>query len=169
MKPTALLVKTHNITGLKYFCKTTRLNCIHSYYGSGLYWKRHLKTHGRDVSTEIIGIYHEKELLVAAALAFSKKNNIVESNEWANMKPENGLDGATPGLKRPDVAERNKKWKRSDDTRAKMKASGKIKIFSTEHRANLTKSLTNRVFTDAHRAALSENKKRYWAAKKETV
>ena len=35
--PTALLVMTHNVTGMKYFCKTTRLKNLHWYKGSGLY------------------------------------------------------------------------------------------------------------------------------------
>ena len=30
------------------------------------------------------------------ALNFSKDNNIVESEEWANLIPENGLDGGSP-------------------------------------------------------------------------
>jgi hypothetical protein len=169
MKPTALLIKTHLITGLKYFCKTTILNKINTYCGSGLHWKRHLKIHGKKFSTELIGIYYEKELLVAAALKFSTDNNIVESDEWANMKPENGLDGALPGHKRPDVAERNKNWQRSEETRKKMKASGKIKVFSQSHRDNLSKSGKVRVFSQSHRDALAAATKRNWDKKKEVI
>jgi hypothetical protein len=40
-KPTTLYVKTHNITGLKYFGKTT--NDPFKYKGSGKYWLDHLK------------------------------------------------------------------------------------------------------------------------------
>lgn len=91
MKPTYLYIKQHNITGLKYFGKTTR-NPF-KYKGSGLYWKRHLKIYGNDVSTTWTQLFNEEEELVLFALNFSKNNMIVESSEWANMKYENGMDG----------------------------------------------------------------------------
>jgi hypothetical protein len=90
--PTYLYVKTHNQTGLKYFGKTTKRN-PNSYSGSGKYWVRHLKKHGNDVSTEIIGFFTDRDECVKAAIEFSESNNIVESKEWSNIKPENGLDG----------------------------------------------------------------------------
>jgi hypothetical protein len=43
-KPTYLMVKTHNQTSLKYFCKTVKNNPL-TYLGSGKYWTRHLKAH----------------------------------------------------------------------------------------------------------------------------
>jgi hypothetical protein len=92
-KPTFLYVKTHNKTGLKYFGKTTRDPFI--YLGSGLHWKRHLKVHGCDVSTVIIGYFTDKKELIETALQFSYKNNIAESSEWANIIPENGIDGGS--------------------------------------------------------------------------
>ena len=48
-----LMIKTHNITGLKYLCKCSHENYI-SYKLSGKYRKRHRKNHGNDVSTEIL-------------------------------------------------------------------------------------------------------------------
>lgn len=90
-KPTYLYIKTHNITGLKYFGKTTAKDPF-KYRGSGTVWLRHLKKHGRDISTEILGHYTNKEECLNAALEFSKENNIVESAEWANLKEES-LDG----------------------------------------------------------------------------
>ena len=35
-----LMIKTHNITGLKYLCKTVNSE-PHKYMGSGKYWKKH--------------------------------------------------------------------------------------------------------------------------------
>lgn len=98
---TALMVFTHNITGLKYFCKTTRLHQLESYKGSGKHWKRHLKVHGKDVTVGLLGIYWDKDRCMQAALSFSKENNIVESSEWANLIDENGLDGAPSGIYHP--------------------------------------------------------------------
>ncbi len=90
-KPTYLYVKTHNQTGLKYFGKTTKDPM--SYPGSGKYWTRHLKTHGSDVTTEIIGHYTDIHLCQESAEKFSSDNDIVNSSVYANLKPETGTDG----------------------------------------------------------------------------
>jgi hypothetical protein len=90
-KPIHLYVKTHNVTGLKYFGKTIRVDPV-KYKGSGKRWLNHIKVHGYDVSTVIIGTYTEVDECLKVALAFSRDNNIVESNEWANLKVES-LDG----------------------------------------------------------------------------
>jgi len=109
--PTWLCIKQHNQTGLKYLCKTTRKNPI-KYAGSGRYWKRHLQKHGNDITTLWCHLYLEKEILVEEALAFSRAHNIVKAKHkngkkiWANEKPENGLDGNSPGAK---LAETTKK------------------------------------------------------------
>jgi hypothetical protein len=91
-----LYIKTHNKTGLKYFGKTTKNN-IFKYRGSGKYWLRHIKKYGNDVTTEIIKIFDNEENCKQFAIDFSIKNNIVESKEWANLRMENGLDGAPVG------------------------------------------------------------------------
>jgi hypothetical protein len=95
--PTALLVLTHKVTGLKYFCETTRLKNLHWYKGSGVYWKRHMKVHGRDITSGVLGVYYDQDRCVAAALKFSEENDIVNSEGWANFILENGLDGAGAG------------------------------------------------------------------------
>lgn len=92
-----LYIGTHNDTNLKYFGKTTEYFTVKDlqkyYHGSGKYWKDHLKVHGDDVTMEIYGIFDIDEVK-EIALKFSKDNNIVEDyNNWANQKPENGLDG----------------------------------------------------------------------------
>lgn len=93
------MVKQHNKTGKKYFCKTTRLDLIETYSGSGVYWKRHLKKHGNDWSNIWVSeIFYDKEDLVEFALFFSEFHDIVESKEWANEKPENGLDGGDTSM-----------------------------------------------------------------------
>lgn len=91
-----LYVKTHNKTGLKYFGKTSRKN-PHSYCGSGKYWIRHLKKYGYDFSTEIIKKFESEEDCSEFAIKFSIENNIVNSDDWANLRNENGLDGAPIG------------------------------------------------------------------------
>ncbi len=91
-----LYIKTHNVTGLKYFGKTTNKDPI-KYKGSGKYWKQHIKKHGNNVSTEIYGCFDNEELCMEAALQFSKNNNIISSDLWANLIDENGQDGAPVG------------------------------------------------------------------------
>lgn len=87
----------HNVTGLKYFCKTSRLHELKYYKGSGKYWKRHRAAHGNDITVGVLGVYYDEQRCVEAALKFSKENNIVKSDEWANLIEENGLDGAGVG------------------------------------------------------------------------
>ncbi len=101
-----LYVKTHNQTGLKYFGKT-KYN-PHRYKGSGKYWLRHLSKHGDDVSTQIVGEFDNIDECSEFAATFSRENKIVESNNWANLRDENGLDGAPIGHSRTQILVRTK-------------------------------------------------------------
>lgn len=89
-----LYIKTHNKTGLKYLGKTVQ--DPHTYKGSGKVWRHHLRKHGNDVTTEVVGTYDSNEELAIAGLSLSKELNVVESNEWANLKEESGDGGAGP-------------------------------------------------------------------------
>jgi len=107
-----LYVKTHNKTGLKYLGKTTSTD-PHRYPGSGLYWTRHLKEHGYNYTTEIIKECQTKEELKEWGLYYSRLWNIVDSNEWANLKLENGDGGCEKGIKRSEQWRnklKNKSW-----------------------------------------------------------
>lgn len=92
-----LYVKEHQITGLKYFGRTT-CNDPLKYTGSGKYWKNHLNKHGYDVITTNLWKFNNLEECSTFAIQFSLDNNIVTSNEWANLIPENGLQGAISGI-----------------------------------------------------------------------
>lgn len=89
-----LYVKQHNITKLKYLGKTSKNP--YEYAGSGKYWKNHLKVYGNNVSTFIIAIFETNESLKDFAEHYSKINNIVESENWANLKLELGDGGPGP-------------------------------------------------------------------------
>lgn len=84
-----LYKKTHNKTGLQYLGKTSRKD-PHKYKGSGKYWKRHIKKHGYDVSTEILRECQTNEEVKEWGLYYSNLWDIVESVNWANFKPETG-------------------------------------------------------------------------------
>lgn len=92
-----LLVKCHNKTGLKYLCKHTThdLKSCFNYLGSGLRWKKHLKTHGTELSTTILFKTTNKKIFKKVALYISKEFNVVENPNWANLCPENGWGGKT--------------------------------------------------------------------------
>lgn len=98
--PTYLYVKQHSVTGLKYFGKTT-VNDPIKYVGSGIYWTRHIKKHGKDfVNTLWLSEpFTDENLLEEFALLASEHWDIVSSDEWANLILENGLDGGTNGYK----------------------------------------------------------------------
>jgi hypothetical protein len=91
--PTVLYIKQHSVTRLKYFGKTTR--DPYKYNGSGKHWVPHIKKHGRKhiITTNVFGPFTNSIAISEFALSFSRDNNIVESKDWANIKPENGLDG----------------------------------------------------------------------------
>jgi hypothetical protein len=88
-----LYIKTQNNTGLKYLGKTE--NDPFVYLGSGKYWLRHLKKHGYDITTEIIYESDNKEDIKGAGIYYSLFYNIVESDQWANLKLEEGDGGDT--------------------------------------------------------------------------
>ena len=89
-----LYIKTHNETGLKYLGKTQQ--DPQKYKGSGKRWKSHIKKHGYNVNTEIIGIFQTNEALKEVGQKYSIEWNIVESKEWANLKEECGDGGPSP-------------------------------------------------------------------------
>ena len=89
-----LCIKTHNKTGLKYLCQTKKKN-PYRYLGSGTRWINHLNVHGNDISTEIVGKFKSKKLLVEIGIKLSKKYNVVKSRKWANLRVEEGDGGDT--------------------------------------------------------------------------
>ena len=89
-----LYIKTHNRTGLKYLGYTTAKD-PHEYQGSGTYWKRHLKEHGADYTTEILLTTESLEEIRKQGEYYSELYQVFESKEWANIKPETG-DGGWP-------------------------------------------------------------------------
>ena len=84
-----LYKKTHTKTGLQYLGYTTNKD-PHKYTGSGLYWRNHLKQHGCNYITEILQECTTPDELQQYGLYYSDIWNVVESNEWANLRVEEG-------------------------------------------------------------------------------
>lgn len=87
-----LYVKTHRKTGLKYLGKTISKD-PYNYPGSGTRWSNHLNVHGKDSETIILLATNDISELKETGIFFSKLWNVVESDEWANLKPEEGDGG----------------------------------------------------------------------------
>jgi len=138
--PTYLYVKHHSVTGLKYFGMTTRTDPI-KYLGSGKYWRSHTKKHGVTfVETLWLKLFDTQELLTDFALLFSEHWDIANSNDWANLIPENGVGGVR-GLVHSDESKLKMSLSKlgiptkphSAETKLKMSISHKGKIHSPEH------------------------------------
>lgn len=118
-----LYIKQHSITGLKYFGKTT-LKDPFKYNGSGKVWKRHILKHGKqNIKTLDVWGFDDIELCINFAIKFSRKNNIVNSDKWANLIEENGING---GSNKGRVG--TKGWKMSEESRQILSSNAKKRI-----------------------------------------
>ena len=84
-----LMVKTHNVTGLKYLCITRRKEW-QEYPGSGTYWTAHLNKHGYNFSTELLFESEDYEVFVEKCKYYSDLWNVAKNKEFANRVPEYG-------------------------------------------------------------------------------
>lgn len=95
-----LMIKTHNITGLKYLCQTKNKD-PYNYCGSGIDWKAHLNNFGYHVTTEILAKCQTKKELNEQGRYYSTYYKITTAVDnygnriWANIIPETG-GGGTP-------------------------------------------------------------------------
>ena len=157
-----LYVKQHSKTGLKYF-GMTRKNPF-TYLGSGKYWLRHLKKHGAEVDTLNVWEFNNQEECTSFAVKFSSENNISESNEWANLQPENGIDGNPIG----NII--------TEETKAKMRAAklGEANHFygkkhsqeTREHLSKVRKGRHGKPHTEASKAKIGEASRRHMTGRK---
>jgi hypothetical protein len=108
----SLYVKTHRKTNLKYLGFTK--HNPYKYKGSGIYWLSHLSKHGYDVDTEVLLETTNKQEIETYGIYYSSLWSVVESNDWANIKPETGAGGGVTGM--------NKGMKRPEFHRTAMKA-----------------------------------------------
>lgn len=96
-KPTRLYIKSiTRVDGsvIKYFGKSTSQD-IYSYTGSGKLWLDFIKKYGKDsiVTEWVSDWFTDPQEISNYAIQFSIDNDIVNSELWANLKLENGLDG----------------------------------------------------------------------------
>ena len=144
-----LYVKTHNKTGLKYLGKTSAQD-PHSYNGSGLDWKKHLKEHGTDYTTEVIKECHTNQELQKWGRHYSELWNVAKSSDWANRIPETG-GGSCSRVTAEKISKKLKGIKRPPRT--------------ATHKENLSKSTkgVRKPRSKAHQAAWVASSKLNWA------
>lgn len=173
-----LYVKQHQITGLLYFGKTTRSD-PYNYKGSGKYWLNHISKHGRK-HVNTINVWAFEDITPATSFAgdFSRAHNIVESTEWANLRYENGLDGAPPGhvvseetrAKQSNSHKgkpaRNKGVPMSPEQKAKISASKTGYVRSIESRQKQSLSCMGRTSANKGRTMSAEQKAKISASQK---
>lgn len=148
-----LLLKQHNKTKLKYLCKFTEGIKIKSpfiYKGSGKYWKRHINKYGNDVTTEILYKGNCVKELSGCAVFWSSVYDVENNEEFANLIPENGLNGGNLFLKGRKL---------SDEHKAKIS-----KFFKGRKHTQETKNLIAKLATGRKRPDLALlNKKKVWS------
>lgn len=143
---TRLYIKQHSITGLKYFGKTTQ--DPYEYLGSGLVWTRHIKKHGVDhVKTIWVSDpFNDNETLKEFAEFLSEELDVVNSKDWANLVPENGISGGA--IRTGAIL--------SEETKNKLrqKATGRKQTEETKYKMSIAH--TGKVQTDKQKQAMRE-------------
>jgi hypothetical protein len=174
---------------LLYLGKTVRHD-PYKYVGSGLYWRRHIAVHGKEIDTLWVELFHDKDLLIELADFMSKFFAIAHDDKWANLVEENGLDGgqiitdetrnkmAAAKLGKTLSAETKQRMSRSQLNRKrdsnigqKISASKKGKSFSEKHKAAL-KAASNKTkspLSQSTREKISASRKLTEARKKQLI
>lgn len=159
-KPTYLYIKQHSITGKLYFGKTVRKDIV-KYEGSGTHWKSHYKVHGKEhIETLWYCLFHDVESIKEFALGCSELWDIVKSDIWLNIKPEDGLMGNITGSKYSDeskarMSAAHKGMSLSKESRDKVSFFNKGKIVSIETRVKISTAHKGKIRTDRHSKNIS--------------
>jgi hypothetical protein len=157
-----LYKKTHCKTGLHYLGQTTAKDPM-KYPGSGIYWRKHLKVHGRDIETEVLRECHSKEEVKEWGEHYSKLWNVSESSEWANLKDETGDGGKTVGYKHSDEAKRKiseaRKGKKLPPEHCESISKAKLGISWGHHTETTKKRFRSFRHSDEFKKTLSEDRR----------
>jgi hypothetical protein len=119
------MIKTHNMTGLKYLCQTKKKD-PHKYLGSGIAWRKHLTCHGKTIYTEILLETTNKQLLCDTGRYYSILWRITTAMDdfgnriWANAIPETGGGGGGKiGIPRTELTKNKIRQNKPDQSGSK--------------------------------------------------
>lgn len=155
-KPTFLYLKRHRDTKLYYFGKTATSDPV-KYKGSGRYWKNHLKKYGKNIETVWYQKFYDIQELIGFASAFSEIFDISNSELFANLCEENGLDGGDPGKTastKTSLALKGRKQPQSSIDKRKKTLSENPIIFTESRKQKISKSLTGKKLSQKHIEAI---------------
>lgn len=150
MKNTYIYVK-QSPKGLLYLGKTVREPF--SYRGSGKRWLSHLAKYefrSNDCKTYILHETANKQELIRLGLYYSNLFNVVNSDQWANLKVEEGDGGATRlGMKNKKetnqkISESHIGLKHTSDTIEKLRIIAKNRIHTEESNKRRSETLSGR-------------------------
>ncbi len=163
-----LYLKTHNITGLKYLGKT-KCKDPHKYQGSGKLWKRHIKKHGYNVTTEILFESDDPDKIKEKGLYYSNLYDVVSSNDFANLKEESGDGGWEHCNLNLSVLEGRRKRmlennpfigkKHTEESKVKIRDKRKLQVIGKrkeETKEKIKKSLIGHEVSDNTKKKISE-------------
>jgi hypothetical protein len=85
------MIKKAYPSGLKYLCYTKQEP--YAYKGSGKRWENHIRFHKPHIITCIIGEYETIDEIRDNGIKWSNELDVVASDAWANLRPEDGLGG----------------------------------------------------------------------------
>lgn len=131
--------------GLKYLGKCVNRD-VYTYMGSGKRWKNHILKHNltyKDIETTVLLETKDVDELKKVGEYYSNLWDIVKSNDFANLRPENG-DGGWGHIK---GVPKTKEWKelmskreRTPEERKRMSESKKGIVFSDETKMKMSKA-----------------------------
>lgn len=126
--------------GLKYLGKTKK--DPFKYRGSGVLWVRHIKKYKPQIITTIIATCYTEDELKEQGIYYSKLFNIVESDQWANLRPETSDGGDTSMCINYKESLEKSKQKRIESWKTPNKARQKVLLErkTFEYRARQSKS-----------------------------
>ena len=126
VRPTRLYIKKHIKSGMYYFGKT--INDPWKYQGSGSNWIKHTEEYGRCgvITCWVSGFYYTSNSIRQVVLSFSHENDIVNSNKWANMIHEDGVNGGGVSNKKPTKSSIDK----CKETKANWSDSERLKHYA---------------------------------------
>lgn len=161
-RPTRLYVK--ELRGLKYFGKTI-LKDAYKYSGSGIRWGNQVKKYGKQhiKTLWVSDWFYCPRHLQDFALAFSEANDIVGSDDWANLTAENGLSGGHFNLSAKTQDERKEIYKKAVTARMNRTPEQKEQR-SKQHTKTLTENWNNRTEQEKliHAVNTSKGVKKMW-------
>lgn len=117
-----LMIKRCMITGLMYLCKTSSAD-PYKYSGSGVWWKRHIRSNNSWIVTCVIGEYDTKEELTHWGIHYSELYDVVKSPNWANLTEERGSGGLI------GTGQLGKNWKIKDTSAM---SAAKKQLYTTD-------------------------------------